>query len=250
MNTLRKVSTWIKRGETPAAATLKRAAKATLALEVPAIPWLHGFLWSAHQARAAAVSHAAQVLLYQPMFRTRARRVGTRLNLYGGLPYVYGDLQLDIGDDCKVSAQTSLVAGHVFDEPTLTLGDHTNLGPGVVISVCRSVTLGSWVRVGSGAFIADNPGHPLDAERRRDQAVSRDQVRPVVIEDDVWIGTRATILPGVRVGARSVIGAGAVVTRDVPPDVIVAGNPARVVRRLHEADVARVVPLNRSAADG
>ncbi len=54
--------------------------------------------------------------------------------------------------------------------------------------------------------------------------------RPVVIEDDVWIGTRAIILPGVRVGAGSIIGAGAVVTKSVPPYSIVAGNPARVVK--------------------
>jgi acetyltransferase-like isoleucine patch superfamily enzyme len=166
------------------------------------------------------------------------------------MPYLAGDLVLDIGDDCKISAQTSLVAGHVYDSPTLTLGNHTNLGPGVVISVSQSVTLGNWVRVGSGAFLADNPGHPLDAERRRREPVTRDQVHPIVIEDDVWIGTRATILPGVRIGARSIVGAGAIVTRDVPCDAVVAGNPARVIRRLTTEGDARVVPFGRVASDG
>jgi acetyltransferase-like isoleucine patch superfamily enzyme len=250
MPPLRSVATWVKRAESPSAARLKRMATSVLAAEAPAPRWLFGPLFALHQARGALRSHAAQVAYYQPMFRARARRVGRRLNLYGGFPYIYGDLMLDVGDDCKISAQTSLVAGHVFDEPTLELGDHTNLGPGVVISVCRSVKIGSWVRVGSGAFIADNPGHPLQAGRRRHEAVTREQVRPVVIEDDVWVGTRATILPGVRVGARSVIGAGAVVTRDVPADVVVAGNPARVVRSLSEGREALVVPLTKAVSHG
>lgn len=54
--------------------------------------------------------------------------------------------------------------------------------------------------------------------------------KPVIIEDGVWIGSGAIILPGIRIGARSIVGAGAVVTRDVEPGTIVAGNPARVLR--------------------
>jgi len=61
--------------------------------------------------------------------------------------------------------------------------------------------------------------------------------RPVVIEDEVWIGYGALILPGVTVGTQSVIGAGAVVTKDVPPRTIVAGNPARVLRSLTDEEV-------------
>jgi acetyltransferase-like isoleucine patch superfamily enzyme len=238
MSLLRRLSTRIKRADTPTTAALKSLAKAALAVEVPAPRAVFGPLLEAHQLVGQLRGHAAQVLLFQPMFRARCARVGARLNLYGGLPYVYGDLRLVIGDDCKISAQTSLVAGHVFDEPTLTLGDHTNIGPGVVISVSRRVTLGSHVRVGSGAYIADNPGHPLDASARRARPVAESDVRDVVIEDDAWIGTRAFIMPGVTIGARSVVGAGAVVTRSVPPDTVVAGSPAKIVRRLDEgADV-------------
>jgi acetyltransferase-like isoleucine patch superfamily enzyme len=64
--------------------------------------------------------------------------------------------------------------------------------------------------------------------------------RPVVIEDEVWIGFNVLVLPGVRVGTQSVIGAGAVVTRDVPPRSVAAGNPARVLRSLTEEEVARL----------
>lgn len=71
--------------------------------------------------------------------------------------------------------------------------------------------------------------HPLDAETRRSGLES---ARPIRIGNDVWIGGGAIVLPGVTVGDRSVVAAGSVVTRDVPPDTLVAGNPARPLRQL------------------
>jgi len=73
--------------------------------------------------------------------------------------------------------------------------------------------------------------------------------RPVVIEDEVWIGFNALVLPGVRVGTQSVIGAGAVVTRDVPPRSVTAGNPARVLRSLTEEEVASLSHQLRNYMD-
>jgi maltose O-acetyltransferase len=72
------------------------------------------------------------------------------------------------------------------------------------------------------------PMHPFDAALRRQQEFGK----PVEIGADVWVGGGAIILPGVRIGARAVIGAGSVVTRDVPDDVFAAGNPCRVIRTL------------------
>ncbi len=94
----------------------------------------------------------------------------------------------------------------------------------VILDVCE-------VRIGNNVFIA--PGvhiytatHPLDAELRRTQEFGK----PVTIGSDVWIGGKAIICPGVLIGDRSVIGAGSVVTKDVPSGVVVAGNPAKVIR--------------------
>src|SRR5678816_2391875 len=94
----------------------------------------------------------------------------------------------------------------------------------VVLDVCR-VQIGDFTLFGPGVQVL-TPMHPLDPELRRRQEFGK----PVEIGSDVWVGGGALILPGVRIGSRSVIGAGSVVTRDVPEGVLAAGNPCRVIR--------------------
>src|SRR5205814_9956626 len=97
--------------------------------------------------------------------------------------------------------------------------------------IARSSRIGRHCLIAAGVSIADYAGHPLDADaRRRGLTSPLEAVRPVEIGDDVWIGSGAAILKGVSIGDRAVIGAHAVVTRDVPSDSVVAGNPARTVR--------------------
>jgi maltose O-acetyltransferase len=96
----------------------------------------------------------------------------------------------------------------------------------VVLDVCP-VTIGDFTLFGPGVQIL-TPLHPLDADKRRREEYGR----PIEIGSDVWVGGGALILPGVRVGSRSIIGAGSVVTRDVPESVFAAGNPCRVIRPL------------------
>ena len=98
----------------------------------------------------------------------------------------------------------------------------------VVLDVCR-VRIGSFTLFGPGAQVL-TPMHPLDPELRRREEYGK----PVDIGADVWVGAGALILPGVTVGSRSVIGAGSVVTRDVPDGVFAAGNPCRVIRAIEE----------------
>jgi maltose O-acetyltransferase len=79
-------------------------------------------------------------------------------------------------------------------------------------------------------FVMDNNQH--DVFRHSELPPSK----PVVIEDNVWIGSKVVILPGVRIGSRAVIGAGSIVTKNIPPRCVAAGNPARVLRHLTELD--------------
>lgn len=98
----------------------------------------------------------------------------------------------------------------------------------VVLDVC-SVRIGSYSLFGPAVQIY-TALHPFDAELRRTKELGK----PVEIGSDVWVGGGALILPGVRIGSRAVIGAGSVVTRDVPEGVFAAGNPCRVVRAITE----------------
>ncbi len=112
-------------------------------------------------------------------------------------------------------------------------GTHIELGERVffnyncvVLDVCR-VRIGDFTLFGPGVQIL-TATHPLEADLRRTQELGK----PVDIGSDVWVGGGALILPGVRIGSRTVIGAGSVVTRDVPDGVLAAGNPCRVLRSL------------------
>lgn len=112
------------------------------------------------------------------------------------------------------------------------LGEKVYFNTNCVVLDVLPVTIGDRVLIGPAVQIY-TALHPEDAKTR---ATGLENGKPVSIGDDVWIGGGAIICPGVAIGERSIIGAGSVVTRDVPPDVIVAGNPARVIREVGDAE--------------
>jgi maltose O-acetyltransferase len=98
----------------------------------------------------------------------------------------------------------------------------------VVLDVCQ-VTIGDYTLFGPAVQVY-TATHPMNAELRRKQEFAR----PIEIGSDVWVGGGAILCPGVRIGSRSVIGAGSVVTRAIPEGVFAAGNPCRVIREISE----------------
>lgn len=98
----------------------------------------------------------------------------------------------------------------------------------VVLDVCE-VKIGAYTLFGPAVQIY-TATHPMNAELRRKQEFAK----PIEIGSDVWVGGGAIICPGVKIGSRSVIGAGSVVTRDIPEGVFAAGNPCRVIREITE----------------
>jgi maltose O-acetyltransferase len=96
----------------------------------------------------------------------------------------------------------------------------------IVLDVCK-VIIGDYSQIGSGVQIL-TPLHPLNAELRRKQEYGA----PVTIGSDVWVGSGAIILPGVNIGSRTVVGAGSVVSRSLPANVLALGNPCRVIREI------------------
>jgi acetyltransferase-like isoleucine patch superfamily enzyme len=113
---------------------------------------------------------------------------------------------------------------------SISIGDDTYIGPKVVLFGAGGIDIGSRVLISPGVLVTSHQ-HTFVAA---DKPMSSQPVEfsAVVIEDNVWIGGNATILPGVRIGSGAVIGAGAVVTKSLPPRTMALGVPARVVRRL------------------
>lgn len=114
----------------------------------------------------------------------------------------------------------------------IQIGDDCGFTGGAIVAAER-IQIGCRVLVGANCTITDTDFHPLEAAVRQ-QDILAGAHRPVVIEDDVFIGMNCLILKGVTLGRGSVVGAGSVVTKDVPAGVIVAGNPARVIRPIQE----------------
>lgn len=115
-------------------------------------------------------------------------------------------------------------------------GKNTYLGNNVFLNYmctildCNQVRIGNHVMVGPSVHMY-TAAHHLKAKERN---MGLEVAMPITIEDNVWIGGGAIILPGVSIGQNAVVGAGAIVTRDVPPDTVVAGNPARVIRKIEQ----------------
>lgn len=117
--------------------------------------------------------------------------------------------------------------GYIYGGKLIT-GIKCQINRSCYLDFTESITFGDNVVVGHGAtFITAE--HPIKDSTRRAGSVCG---RPIVVEDGAWIGANSTILPGITVGKGAIVAAGAVVTKDVPPDVIVAGVPAKVVKKL------------------
>ncbi len=109
-----------------------------------------------------------------------------------------------------------------------TFGARCFVNMGAVILDVARVTIGDDVQIGPNVQLL-TPTHPLDPDQRRSRL---EAAEPITIGDNVWLGGGVIVLPGVTIGRDTVVGAGAVVTKDVPPGVVAVGNPARVIRSL------------------
>jgi acetyltransferase-like isoleucine patch superfamily enzyme len=192
-----------------------------------------GLLYQLHVVGREGLLWAQRFFWNEPLFRGQCAEVGSgfRMEL---LPYLSGRGRIVIGNAVRLSGKPSIaISNRLNAQPQFQIGDGTFIGHGCHFGIAESIQIGRNCLLAGGVSVRDLDGHPVDAERRRaGEPTPPAGVRPVVIEDDVWIGATAIILKGVTIGARSIVGAGAVVSRDVPPDCVVAGNPARVVKEL------------------
>lgn len=119
-------------------------------------------------------------------------------------------------------------------DPSIEIGSDTRVGEKCQISACNKIVVGNGVLIGRRVYISDNAHGKFEENQLRMQPVKRPLYSkgPVIIEDNVWIGERACILAGVKIGNGAIVAANAVVTHDVPAFSLVAGVPAKVIKKL------------------
>jgi hypothetical protein len=195
--------------------------------------WWRGLAQRAVHTGWAWVQRAGAVTAEQPgRFRFGAMGTGTRLAFPLGT--VFGEASIRLGAHCIIGEQVTLTAGlmpglDLGPEPILRIGDGVVLGRGSHVIADTTVTIGSdcyfgpYVYVTSTNHSYDDPHQPIGKQWPR--------MDPVEIGPGCWIGTGAVVLPGARIGRNVVVAAGAVVRGAVPDHAVVAGAPARVVRR-------------------
>ena len=135
------------------------------------------------------------------------------------------------GDNLSPFCHNTYASICVYPHAHLSIGHHSGMSGGMIWAT-DSITIGNYVNIGGNCSIIDGDIHNLSWQQRRKD---RQEVIPynkaaIVIEDDVLIGANCNILKGVHIGARSIIGAGSVVTKDIPADCIAAGNPCRIIK--------------------
>ncbi|MGD9002685.1 MAG: sugar O-acetyltransferase [Anaerolineae bacterium] len=160
--------------------------------------------------------------------RHRARELLRRYNLTEPVPEretILQQLLGHIGRDSIIEPPFYCTYGQ-----NIYIGDHVYLNVLCTIVDNNEVHIGHQVAIGPGVQIY-TAAHDLQAEAR---IQGWEVAKPIVIEDNVWLGGGAILLPGVRIGRNAVVGAGAVVPRSVPANVVVAGNPARVIREIEQ----------------
>lgn len=159
--------------------------------------------------------------------RLRSAELGPRVRVSGRLR-VENNGTMRIAD--RVQIYSTLMRSELVAGPTGTLeiGHRTLINFGTSIVATGTVTIGEHCHIGPHCMIMDNGFHEVDPDKR----LSVPDPLPIVIEDNVWLGARVIVMPGVTIGHDAVVGAGSVVTADVAPRTIAAGVPARTVKEL------------------
>lgn len=187
------------------------------------------------------------------LFRLKGINFGRNMTIMGKVS-VIGKGNIRIGENFHMTSGNHVnpISGNdeaswfVEQKARLTIGNNVGMSS-TRIWTNDAVTIGNNVQVGANVLIMDTDTHQLDYRLRRNpdddffSGLSNGEIwqkkldgtisAPILIEDDVWIGAHCIILKGVTIGARSIIGAGSVVTKSIPEDCIAAGNPCKIIRK-------------------
>ena len=184
---------------------------------------------------ASKIADFSHIMNAQLRLRGKAR-VPFSVRLRGRVQ-LSGCGEVVLGEGVSLNGTVVPIELVTYTSGRVEIGNHTFVNYGSSIAARTSVKIGSHCLLGHYTFVMDNDQHDVVKHWELPQS------EPVIIEDHVWIGSKAVILPGVRIGSRAVIGAGSIVTKDVPPRCVAAGNPARVLRYLTELELSHAPAL-------
>ncbi len=153
--------------------------------------------------------------------------LGPRVRVFGR-PVIRNRGTLRVGDRVRLVSTIATLEIDVGPDGILEIGDRVFINYGCSIGATERIRIGSNCSIGTHVIMIDNDFHRLEPERRNELPSSK----PIVLEENVWLGARVIVLRGVTIGAHSVVGAGSVVSRDIPPRVVAAGVPAKVLRAI------------------
>lgn len=249
MSALQSFKLKIRRAETPFYRWLRRFLIGALRSNLPLPGVLKPVLRAWYEIHFAIIVFVRRLIVYfyrEPLFRSRCTSVGKNLNLYNDLPYIEGHADIRIGDDVTIAGRLYIATGRFLEKPLLTIKDRVVIGGGTVISVNQEVVIEEDVMISTDCRVADNDGHPREADLRAAHAPlgSRD-IRPVRIRRYAWIGNGAQIMKGVTIGEGAIIGANSVVISSIPDYCVALGNPAEVYFR----NIGRSAAKRPPAAD-
>jgi len=176
--------------------------------------------------------------IYAGYYSLRFKRIGTNCLIKPTLQMTRGLRHVSIGDNCYIGQKVQLTAWETdrFDTPEIVMGNNVSIGDNSHITAINSIHIGNNVLTGKRVLITDN-AHGASDKDLLDIAPNQRPLSskgPVVVEDNVWIGEKASVMPGVRIGKGAIIGANAVVTKDIPPYAVAVGNPARVIKIMND----------------
>ena len=186
--------------------------------------------------------------LNRSLFRSQGVKFGKNFRVFNKV-YLNNQGSITIGDNFMLTSDDSInpissnLRGSIYVEQggQITIGDNVGMSS-TRIWIADSLTVGNYVKIGACCLIIDTDTHQLDYQQRRcmphnieesEKLKASIKSAPIVIEDDVWVGAHCTILKGVTIGTRSIIGAGSVLTKSIPADCVAAGNPAKIIRTLN-----------------
>ncbi len=210
---------------------------ATFTLPTPKVI-VKPMLW-AYLAIRSVYYWTMRVFIAEPLFKAYCKEYGRGVRTDAHIHWIQGKGDIILGDHVEIDGQCGFsFAARFSPNPTLRVGDHTIIRGGASFVIGKSITIGKHCKIAGGVSMFESSGHPSDpAERIAGHAPHFEDVRPITIGDNVWIGQRSIITPGVTIGEGSIVSAASVVLSDVPPYTVVAGYPARKIASLRNPHI-------------